>query len=130
MRTFIVYRPAAPAQHYEMQAANPPDAPQYEGVIFSDGTVVIRWLTPNRSHSIWSGLEPLIAVHGHPEYQTRIEWFDGAPEPMPGFRVEGAWWVPANPVRAAECPCTFEEAGACICPVNCASHGPKSKEEA
>ena len=98
MKRFVVFRPAAPAQHYEMHAANPPDAPQYEGVVFSDGTVVIRWLTPNRSHSVWEGLAPLIEVHGHPEYQTRIWWLDDTPALAAGFKVEerddGVWWVP------------------------------------
>lgn len=58
---------------------NPETEPQYEGVIWSDGTVTIRWLTPLRSHSIWNCLNDLLGVHGHPEYGTEIEWHDCKP---------------------------------------------------
>jgi hypothetical protein len=50
-RAFTGYRPAPPQEYYAQGAANPPAEPQYEGVIFSDGTVCIRWVTEFRSHS-------------------------------------------------------------------------------
>src|SRR5215472_2582134 len=53
-RTFTCYRPSPPPEYYKQGAANPPDEPQFEGVIFSDGTVVLRWLTAYRSHSVWT----------------------------------------------------------------------------
>ena len=56
---------------------NPDNEPQYEGVIFSDGTVTIRWLTPCKSHSVWANLADLLNIHGHPEYGTEIIWHDG-----------------------------------------------------
>ena len=59
---------------------NEPEAPQYQGVIFADGTVAMRWLTARRSHSVWSSFGEMFDVHGHPEYGTRIVWPDGAPQ--------------------------------------------------
>jgi hypothetical protein len=53
-----------------------PDEPQYEGVIFSDGTVAVRWLTENPSHSIWPDFRTFYQIHGHPEYGTEIKWLD------------------------------------------------------
>lgn len=58
---------------------NPESEPQYEGVIWSDGTVTIRWLTPLRSHSVWDCIGDMLGVHGHPEYGTEIIWHDCEP---------------------------------------------------
>ena len=55
---------------------NPDDVPQFEGVIWSDGTVTIRWLTPLRSTSVWNNIGDMLGVHGHPEYGTLIHWHD------------------------------------------------------
>jgi hypothetical protein len=79
VKRFVCYRPTPPESYYAQGAANPPDEPQFEGVVFSDGTVAVRWLTKFRSHSIWSDLDDLLAIHGHPEYGTRIEWLDKPP---------------------------------------------------
>lgn len=76
MKRFIGYRPAPPKEYYEQGAANPPDEPQYEGVVFSDGTVAVRWLTQYRSHSIWNDYDTFYQIHGHPEYGTIIKWLD------------------------------------------------------
>lgn len=76
MRRFEVYRPAPPAEYEAKGHANPPDEVQYEGVVFTDSTVVIRWRTPFRSHSVWATFEDLMAVHGHPEYGTIVKWID------------------------------------------------------
>ena len=80
IRRFTCYRPAPPESYHAQGAANPPDEPQFEGVVFSDGTVVLRWLTQYRSHSVWASWEDMMAIHGHPEYGTRIEFAD--PEPI------------------------------------------------
>lgn len=56
---------------------NPPNAPQYQGVVFADGTVVMRWLTARRSWSVWDDFAEMFDVHGHPEYGTRIVWPSG-----------------------------------------------------
>lgn len=58
--------------------ANPDDQPQYEGVVFSDGTTVIKWLTQAGGTSTFATLEKALATHGHPEYGTDIVWHDGA----------------------------------------------------
>jgi hypothetical protein len=58
---------------------NPDDEPQFEGVIFTDGSVALRWRTPLRSTSIWPDLYSALGVHGHPEYGTVIEWHDCGP---------------------------------------------------
>lgn len=71
-----MYRPAPPEQCYAAGAANPPDQVQYEGIVFSDGRVAVRWLTMFRSTSIWDSWDDLWAIHGHPEYGTRVEWLD------------------------------------------------------
>jgi hypothetical protein len=73
MRTFTVYRPNVPETHTATMK-NPPEMPQFQGVVFDDGTVAVRWLTPIGSTSVWKCLEDLLAIHGHPEYGTQIRW--------------------------------------------------------
>ena len=68
------------------QQKNPESEPQYQGVIFSDGTCVLRWLTPLRSHSVWNSFYEAMGVHGHPEYGTEIDWHDSANEYKD-------WWI-------------------------------------
>lgn len=83
MKRFIAYRKNISKRetHNEYQK-NDDDKPQYEGVIFSDGTVVLRWLTLGGSHSVWNNIEDCLNVHGHPEYGTEIRWLDGDPHPF------------------------------------------------
>lgn len=76
LRRFVGYRPTPPEDYSGKGAANAPDQPQYEGVVFSDGTCVIRWLTEYRSHSIWKDYDTFYKIHGHPEYGTIIKWLD------------------------------------------------------
>jgi len=76
MRRFQVYRMSPPAEYLEQGTANPPDEVQFEGAVFTDGTVAVRWRTEFRSTSLWASLEDLERVHGHPEYKTRWEWLD------------------------------------------------------
>lgn len=76
MRRFLCYRPHPPEGYLESGAANPPDEVQFEGVEFSDGTVVLRWMTASRSHSVWTSYAEMESIHGHPEYGTKIEWLD------------------------------------------------------
>lgn len=78
---FIGYRPRVPANYIEGGYGNLPDEPQYEGVVFSDGTTVLRWLTKYRSTSVWPTFEEMEQVHGHPDYDTYIEWLDGPDVP-------------------------------------------------
>jgi hypothetical protein len=44
-----------------------------EGIAFTDGTVVLRWVTEHRSTAIWPSLEDVEAVHGHGG-STEIHW--------------------------------------------------------
>lgn len=81
MRTFAGYRPVPPAEYVEKGITNGGESADYEGVIFSDGTVVIRWRTEFRSHSVWADWNSFYQVHGHPEYGTRIEFADGGEMP-------------------------------------------------
>ena len=78
IRRFTMFRRGdLSATHNENQVA-PPDEPQFEGVVFSDGTTVLRWCTALRSTSVWADLETAMGVHGHPEarYQSEIVWHD------------------------------------------------------
>lgn len=81
MRRFIVYRPSPPENYVTDGYANPADEVQLEGVVFSDGTVAIRWLTQTRSHSIWNSYDDFAKVHGHPEYGTIVKWLDEEASP-------------------------------------------------
>lgn len=78
MKRFTAYRRnlAERGTHSPLQM-NPADAPQFEGVVWTDGSVTIRWLTACRSTSVWASLEDMLNIHGHPEYGTVIEWHDG-----------------------------------------------------
>jgi hypothetical protein len=80
-RGFTGYRPHPPAEYLAQGAANAADEPQYEGVIFSDGTVCVRWLTAYRSHSVWASWDDFYQIHGHPEYGTRIDFADDGDAP-------------------------------------------------
>jgi hypothetical protein len=80
VKRFVAYRAQPPEGYVESGYANPPDEPQFEGVVSSDGRVAVFWLTEHRSVSVWPSFEDMIAVHGHPEYGSRIEWQD--PEPI------------------------------------------------
>jgi hypothetical protein len=73
---FRGYRPAPPAEYTEKGITNSGSEPDYEGYIFADGTVAVRWLTQFRSVSIWESWNDFWHVHGHPEYETRIVFTD------------------------------------------------------
>jgi hypothetical protein len=47
-----------------------------EGVVFTDGTVVLRWITELRSTAVYGGIEDVAAIHGH-EGSTMVVWMDG-----------------------------------------------------
>lgn len=69
---------AGTVQHTAYQR-NPDDAPQYEGVIWSDGSCTLRWRTAGASTSVFPSFEGMIKIHGHPEYGTEIVFHDGEP---------------------------------------------------
>jgi hypothetical protein len=78
---FAGYRPQPPQEYADKGITNSGSEADYEGVIFSDGTVAVRWRTRFRSHSVWSSWGDFYEVHGHPEYGTRIEFADGEAAP-------------------------------------------------
>ena len=80
MKRFTAYRRDIESREtHNANQRNANDEPQYEGVIWTDATVTLRWLTPLRSHSVWPDIESALGVHGHPEYGTWIEWHDAPP---------------------------------------------------
>ena len=84
MRRFTMFRRGDLSATHNAEQANAPDVPQFEGVVFSDGTVAIRWLTALRSTSVWADLATALGVHGHPEerYRSEIVWHDSPPAPQ------------------------------------------------
>ena len=76
MRTFTMYRRNISTEAHDENQRNSTDEPQFEGVIFSDGKVAIRWLTSKRSVSVWDCFEDMLAIHGHPEYGSVLSWHD------------------------------------------------------
>ncbi len=81
MRRFTMYRRGDLSATHSPETVNVPDQPQFEGVVFSDGRVAIRWLTALRSTAAFDCLADLMGVHGHPEarYQSEIVWHDEPP---------------------------------------------------
>lgn len=78
MKRFTAYRRnISQLETHSMLHKNADDMPQFEGVVWSDQTVTLRWLTPIRAHSVWATLYDALTIHGHPEYGTIIEWHDG-----------------------------------------------------
>lgn len=48
-----------------------------EGVLFSDGTAVLRWLGGFPTSVVWHdhGMESIVAVHGH-QGRSYVVWLD------------------------------------------------------
>lgn len=86
MKTFTVYRTKARevVENHEKQNYREGHLPQFEGVVFHDGTCAIRWYTETRSTSFWDSFEAMKSVHisAHPDYGTRIEWSIGEVEEL------------------------------------------------
>ena len=80
MERFTAYRRQISGRntHNALQK-NADGEPQFEGVIWTDGTVTLRWLTACRSTSVWASIEDCLNIHGHPEYGTEIDWHDASP---------------------------------------------------
>jgi len=74
MRAFTMYRRSVPVETHNEDQRGKPDEPQFEGVIFSDGSCAIRWRTAVRSTSVWASFEDMMRIHGHPEYGSEIVW--------------------------------------------------------
>ena len=76
MRRFTMYRRNVPDETHNEFQKNKPEEPQFEGVQFADGKVVIRWLTATGSIAIWDSMEDMLIIHGHPEYGSELIWHD------------------------------------------------------
>ena len=46
-----------------------------EGVMFSDGTSVLRWVVGLRSTAVYNSMDDLVAIHGH-NGSTQVRWLD------------------------------------------------------
>ena len=78
MRRFTMYRKNVPDATHDANQKNAPDEPQFEGVLFSDSRMAMRWLTAKRSTSCWDSFDDMMAIHGHPEYDSVLVWHDVA----------------------------------------------------
>ena len=76
IKRFVMYRRGDISDTHDENQMNLPNEPQFEGVVFTDGTCVIRWLTKMASTSIWKNFETMMAIHGHPEYESELIWID------------------------------------------------------
>jgi hypothetical protein len=47
-----------------------------EGVVFSDGSAALRWLTDISSTALYASIEDLVSIHGHGG-STEVRWVDG-----------------------------------------------------
>lgn len=94
MHRFLVYRRAVPTDtHNEDQRGSPTEV-QYEGVVFADGSCAIRWRTAVKSTSVWSSLDDLLRIHGHPEYGTEIVWLDAMSDEIKQVTVARGFVAP------------------------------------
>lgn len=46
-----------------------------EGIQWTDGSVVIRWLSDVASTAVWDDLDTMLTVHGHGG-DTKVVWVD------------------------------------------------------
>ncbi len=76
MKRFIMYRKNDLSATHDENQVNPPDEPQFEGIVFSDGKCAIRWLTKKRSVAVWDSFADMMEIHGHPEYGSVLVWLD------------------------------------------------------
>lgn len=112
-----------------------------EGVVFSDGSCVLHWLTALSSWALYRSIDELVAIHGH-DGSTVVEWIDPdarvtAVQPVfpdEGWQARigmvevspGRWsWPAVHPELAKRmveprdedtCPCGFKSA-------DCGPHG-------
>lgn len=87
-----MYRKGDLSQTHDANQVNAAHEPQFEGVEFSDGRVAVRWLTAKASVSVWDSMDDLLAIHGHPEYDSELVWRSiedemRLPEPPPTPRM-------------------------------------------
>lgn len=103
MRRFVLRRTNPDAIQHGVKVGS--DEPTLEGVQFSDGTVVVRWLTAFRSTVVWPDLQTFLAVHvdPHPDYGSVLEWVDDAAVDSSAFACDacGHPWLFHGPPEQA-----------------------------
>lgn len=76
MKRFTMFRRNVPIETHNEDQRGKPDEPQFEGVVFADGHVAVRWCTAVRSTSVWASMSDMLRIHGHPEYGSELVWHD------------------------------------------------------
>ncbi len=76
VKTFTLYRLNPPAEYLKDGRARDVRLPQLTGVTFENGVTWILWLTGSTSVAMWPNFETFFKIHGHPEYDTEIQWED------------------------------------------------------
>ena len=109
LRTFTMYRRSVPTDTHDENQRNAPDQPQFEGVLFSDGTVAVRWLTAKRSTSVWQSMDDMLAIHGHPEYGSELVWHATPPV------AAGPKWAVFCPRCKREWTVNYPHSGSQVC---------------
>jgi hypothetical protein len=64
-----------------------------EGVQFSDGQCVVRWLTFLSSVAIYKNIENCVTIHGH-DGSTDLHWVDDEPSAPPTSTERPPGWTP------------------------------------
>lgn len=87
MRRFQVFRRGDLSATHNSDQVNAATDVQFSGVVFEDGTCVIRWHTAKRSTSVWATFEDAMGVHGHFDgpHGTELRWLDDDDTPLLGF---------------------------------------------
>lgn len=67
-----------------------------EGVVFSDGSAVLRWVTTRQPHStaVYQAVSDVERIHGHGS-ATQVRWLDPLVDPKTGP-------TPADYIRDSE----------------------------
>ena len=63
-----------------------------EGIQFSDGSVVLRWLVYLSSTTIYKSIEDAITIHGH-EGATDLFWYDNEKSEPPVETERPVGWT-------------------------------------
>ncbi len=75
-KPFTVYRRGDISATHNEDQVNPPDEPQFFGVVFPSGKTVIQWNTAVKSVAVFESMEELLKIHGHDDdvYRTEVVW--------------------------------------------------------
>lgn len=84
-----------------------------EGVVFGDGTTVLRWLTAHRSTSVYESAREVLAIHGHGG-KTELRYHvppgaDGRACSNCAHPMEGHWMDGAAICACGGCQCCLME---------------------